>query len=590
MRQLIRLAMLGGLCWGLLGTGCTADPVSRGEGAEGEGEGEGTEGEGEGTEGEGAEGEGEVTVIRLLADAIEVEGDGVDVDGPVATITAAGRYTVRGRLDDGQLRIDTDDDADVEVLFDGVDIHCSTCAPFFVVAAEDVKLELAAGTANELSDEAGAVPEDGDEPNAALFSRSDLKIKGSGSLTVVGLAGDGIASKDSLTIKGGTLDVQAADDGLRGKDDVTIEGGTVTIEAGGDGITSDNATEPERGYIELDDGLVTITAAGDGLAAATSVDLFGGELTITAGGGAAGFVGANDSAKGIKGLVGVRISGGTIDIDAADDAVHSNGAIVVSGGTLTLATGDDGMHADATIGIEGGEITIRESFEGLEAATITIDDGTIHITATDDGLNAGGGADGSGTGGGRPRPGDEFPTGTYSLAIHGGYLYVDADGDGLDSNGSIDVTGGTVLVDGPTGNMNGPLDIEERSGHLMYGGGFLIAVGSSGMAVGASPGSTQYSVLIYLTSQQRAGTLVHLRTGDGEELFTFQPVKAYQSVSFTSPDLGPGTHEIFLGGSSTGTLTDGRYTGGSYSGGSRYASFTISSINTTVGQGGGPRP
>ena len=180
---------------------------------------------------------------------------------------------------------------------------------------------------------------------------------------------------------------------------------------------------------------------------------------------------------------------------------------------------------------------------------------------------------------------DGFSTGDCSLSINGGYVAVDARGDGLDVNGPITMTGGVVIVNGPTSNNNGALDY---TGVFNLTGGYLVAVGSAGMAQAPSTSSTQYSVMVNLPSVQAAGTLVHLATEDGQDLLTLAPTKEYQSVVFSSPELKNGdTLVVTSGGSSTGSVADSLYTGGSYSGGSQVASFTISSIVSGAGAMGG---
>jgi len=327
----------------------------------------------------------------------------------------------------------------------------------------------------------------------------------------------------------------------------------------------------------------------------------GGEITLSAGGGSKSRIDANTSAKGIKAAVRVKIDGGSFTINSADDAIHSNSSIVINGGTFAIATGDDGLHADSTLEVNGGNITITECYEGLESAVITINDGHIRITSRDDGLNVVAGNDGSGTNlgpaqgwgqGARPGPGmmpgpgvgpgqDAFAySGNYYLYIHGGYMVIDAAGDGMDINGAIEMTDGVVIINGPTMNMNGALDYY---GSFKITGGFLVAVGSSGMAQAPSASSTQYSLLLNYTSAQRAGSLIHIQTAGGESILTFSPTKQYQSLAFSSPALKNGsTYSVYCGGSSTGTAKDGLYQGGAYAG-SQCSSFTISSIVTYVG-------
>lgn len=151
---------------------------------------------------------------------------------------------------------------------------------------------------------------------------------------------------------------------------------------------------------------------------------------------------------------------------------------------------------------------------------------------------------------------------------------VNAQGDGLDSNGNINVTGGTIIVHGPTRNDNGALDC---NGNFLMSSGFLVAVGSSGMAEVPDDSSTQEVLAASYGSAQAAGTMVHVEAADGTQILTFVPAKAYQSVVICSPLLQKGTtYNFYSGGSSTGTLADGLYSGGTYTAGTKLGSITIS--------------
>ena len=212
----------------------------------------------------------------------------------------------------------------------------------------------------------------------------------------------------------------------------------------------------------------------------------------------------------------------------------------------------------------------------------------IWLTSSDDGLNVAGGNDGSSMAGGRPGQNEFAASEAYQLNIHGGYLYVDAAGDGLDSNGYVTMTGGLVIVNGPTANNNGPLDY---NGSFNISGGYLVAVGSSGMAQAPSASSSQYSALYNFDTMQAAGIMVHIETVTGEEVLSFVPSKEYQSILLSSPQLQNGTtYVVYTEGSASGTVKDGLYTLGNYSGGVEVARLTLSSIVTTAGvQGrGGP--
>ena len=290
-----------------------------------------------------------------------------------------------------------------------------------------------------------------------------------------------------------------------------------------------------------------------------------------------------ESAKGLKAGADITIMAGRFNINSADDSIHSNANLTINGGSFLLTSGDDGMHADSTLTINQGEINITQSYEGIESAVLTINDGTIHVTSSDDGLNAAGGNDGSSVGG---RPGQNMfdASGDYQLNINGGYLYVDAFGDGLDINGPIEMTNGVVIINGPTANNNGPVDY---SISFNITGGYLLAVGSSGMAQAPSDTSTQYALMYNFDTVQAAGLLVHIETQSGKEILTFEPNKEYQSVLLSSSELQKGeTYVVYAGGSSTGSVTDDLYAGGVYTPGTRVTSLTISSIVTGGGPGG----
>ena len=551
--------------------------------------------------------------IGLDGDTIDVEGaigavDGVTVDGTRATITAAGTYTISGALNDGQIVVDAGDEDVVVLVLNGAQISCSTGAPIYVVNAEKTIIALASGTENSVTDgDAFILEEDSDEPNAAIFSHDDLTINGSGALTVNATYHAGIVSKDDLKITGGVLTVNALNDGIKGRNSLVIKAGTVTVNAGGDGLEASNDEEVGKGYIVIEDGTLSITAGLDGIQAETRLQVDGGILTITSGGGSANGsdhpgwgewggsgnsedAGATDSAKGLKAEQDVTITDGTLTIDASDDAIHSNGSLTIAGGEILLASGDDGVHADATLTIDGGSLTITQSYEGIESAVITINDGDVRVVARDDGINVSGGSDGSAMGG-RPGRNDFAVSGTDYLHLNGGYVYVDAGGDGIDANSPIEMTGGTVIVNGPTEDMNGALDY---LGEFRVSGGLLIAVGSAGMAQAPSTSSTQNSVLVVFPASLPAGTLVAIEGSTGEDVITFLPTKTYQSVVVSSPALEQGaTYTVYTGGTITGTVVDGLYDGGTYAAGTRSTDFTVTSVTTTAGSyrgrvGGGP--
>jgi hypothetical protein len=539
-----------------------------------------------------------VSTIRLEGDAAIVTGGGATVDGSIVTITSAGTFEISGTLNDGRIIVDTQDQETVVLLLDGVDITSRSSAPITINSAEKAVITLAAGSENHVTDAADYVFDDPaeEEPNAAIFSKDDLTINGDGSLVVEGNFNHGIASKDDLKITGGTITVSAVNDGIKGRDSIAVRNGVLNNNAGGDGMQSNNDVDAEKGIISIEGGTLDITAGLDGIQAETSLLVSGGEITLVTGGGSGANYDYGDSAKGLKAGLALTVTGGVLAIDAADDALHSDGDIIIDNGQIVLATADDGLHAEAELEINGGELTIIESYEGLEGKNITINGGTIHLDSSDDGINGSTGG-GDQAMGGRPGPG-QFMSGDSQLTINGGYVSVDAWGDGLDINGAITMTGGVVLVNGPVENNNGPVDY---MGAFDISGGFLVASGSAGMAQAPTDSSdSQYSVMVNFDSAQAAGTIVHIQDQNGSEVLTFAPTKQFQSLLLSSPALENGvTYTVYAGGSVTGTENDSLYVDGIYTPGTEVATFTISSAVTLAGSAntgffgggpGGPRP
>lgn len=579
--------------------------------------------------------------IAMNIDSITVSGTGASASGSIVAITSAGNYHLSGTLADGQIMVDTTDEDTVRLILDSATISSSTSAAINVVSAKKVIIVLADNSQNLVSDASSYVYASADEtePNAAIFSTADLTITGNGALTVHGNANDGIASKDGLILTAANLTVNAVDDGIRGKDYLVVKSGALTINAGGDGLKSDNAEDASKGYIQVESGVLAITAGADGLDAVTNLLLNNGDFTLTTGGGSSNALAADASAKGIKSDAAITINNGTYHINSADDAVHANVSLVINGGSYTITSGDDGMHSDETLTINAGDINITQSYEGIESTAITINDGSIHIVASDDGINGAGGVDGSGMmqgfgggmGGGGTRPGikpggmgqstppdgvpaanaegsqmqppvapdgtvldqtnipntnaDNFAaTGSASLTINGGNIVVDANGDGIDVNGSIEMTDGVVLVNGPTNDGNSALDFDSG---FNISGGLLVAVGSSGMARSLSATSTQNSILVNMTSAQSAGTVINVKNSAGENVVTFSPTNNYQSLTLSSPSLVTGTeYTVSVGGTSTGNAIDNLILDSDYSGGTNVGSFTISSVVTLLGSEG----
>ncbi|MFA5328938.1 MAG: carbohydrate-binding domain-containing protein [Prolixibacteraceae bacterium] len=520
-----------------------------------------------------------VIPVVLNGSSITASTVGMTVNGSKLTITAAGTYSFSGSLTDGQIIVNTEDEATVRLILNSVDIKCLASAPIYIKSAKKVVLVLPERTSSKLTDGTAYtydVPAD-EEPSATIFSKSDLTIFGDGSLTVSANFNDGITSKDGLIVKSGTIAVTSADDGIAGKDYLVVKGGTITVKASGDGLKSSNDTDEGKGFISVETGTISVTSSGDAMAAKTDILIKGGSFNLVSGGGSSKSASSTVSSKGIKSGVSIIIDSGDFTVSSADDAIHSNGSIALNGGTFTLASGDDGIHSDAAIGISGADINLTKSYEGIEGPFITINKGNVYITASDDGFNA---SKGLTNGGGESNDGS-------CLTINDGYVVVTVSGgDGLDSNGNIVMSGGTMLVHGPQSNPEVGMDY---NGTFNVSGGTLVISGTnSNMTQGASTSSTQYSVKIISGSSLSTSTLFHIQDSSGNDILTFKPARSYYSIVFSSASLKNGsTYDIYTGGTSTGTFTDGLYTGGTYSGGTKYTSFTISGMVTSVGTASG---
>ncbi|MBI3123846.1 MAG: carbohydrate-binding domain-containing protein [Ignavibacteriales bacterium] len=516
----------------------------------------------------------DIIPIVLSGTTITASGNGVSISGSTVTITSGGTYSISGTLTNGQINVNSSDAKTVRLILSGVNITNTTGAPINVMASEKTVIVLADNTQNFVTDASTYVFANtgDDEPNAAIFSKGDLSFYGNGTLTVKANYNDAISCKDGLIIKSGTLNVSSVDDGIRGKDYLIVKSGNITVNAKGDGLKSDNDEDSTRGYIYIANSSMNIISGGDAITAQTDVLISDGTYTITSGGGSGFTANTTNSSKGIKGLVYTIISGGTYTLSTADDALHSNKNLVINGGTFAITSGDDGIHADASLIINNGTINITKSYEGIESAALIINGGEIHIVSSDDGLNGAGGRDAS-------SPGSFVQTGNYYLYINGGYIFINATGDGIDINGSIVMTDGVVVVNGPTANMNGAIDYDAS---FKISGGFIVASGSSGMAQAPGTTSAQYSVLVTFKTTLSANTLFHIQNSSGSDILSFVPKKNYQSVAISSPKLAKGTYDIYYGGTSTGMLKDGLYQDGIYSAGTKATSFTISSIVTKV--------
>lgn len=539
--------------------------------------------------------ESSAETINFSDNSATTSSDSVLTSGGEVTVKSEGTYIVSGDCSDGKIIVDASDNDKIQLVLNGLSLKSSSSA-IVVKNADKVFITLADGSKNTVTD--GSSYEDTiDETNvdAAIFSKCDLTINGSGSLTVNGSYKHGVVSKDDLVITGGNISVTSQSCGIEGKDCVKIKDASITVNSGSDCIRSSNTEKTDtKGFVYIAGGKFNLTAENDGVQAASLLRIDGGDFTVTTGGGSDNgrthtdnmgggmerFSSSSDSedtesAKAIKSADTVKINGGTFTIDSSDDAFHSNNAISITDGTLNIQTGDDGIHADSTLTIDGGTIDIAKSYEGIEAGDIVVNDGTISVVSSDDGFNVAGGSDGD------VEPGAFSESSNKSLTINDGYITVNASGDGLDSNGSLTVTGGVILVSGPTNDGNGALDYESSA---KITGGVLVALGSSGMAQSIT-GDGQCTIMTDIDSQS-ANTLFALTDSSGNVIASFTPPKEYTNVVVSAPSIKAGeSYTITCGGSISGADSNGYCESGTVSGGTEITTITMDSENYSSGGG-----
>ena len=360
--------------------------------------------------------------------------DGVTVDGNVITITSGGTYIISGTLTEGQLVVDADDEK-VQLVLDNADITCATSAAIYVKSASKTFITLAEGSENILMNTAEFEAIDDNNIDAVIFSKDDLALNGSGTLTINSENGHGIVSKDDLKITGGTYNITAASHALSGKDSVRIAAGTFNLVSGKDGIHSENADDSSKGYVYIAGGEFTIDSTGDGIDASNIVQIDGGTFDITAGGGVENstkthednMMGGPGGGKGPQ--MGEAPSGEVPDGNARSEKPSGEAPHGDPGNNSSENSGSDnsssdretppekpdsntnqaagteqsesdtsdsdsastkGIKADGRLYINGGTFTINSADDSVHSnSAVTINDGAYTLTTGDDGVHSG---------------------------------------------------------------------------------------------------------------------------------------------------------------------------------------------------------
>lgn len=520
--------------------------------------------------------------VSVDMSTLSISGDGASVSDNTLTISKGGVYTLSGKNSDASIVISTDDN--VKLKLNGVNITSSGAPVIYVENADKLYIDTEDGTDNSLVSTAA--------DTAAIRSKDNLKIKG-----------------------GGTLNITSVDNGIKCSDNLKIEGGNINIDAKADGINVNDT-------FEMTDGNLKITAVGDGIDSSSIANISGGTIDITTNGtptetsqteqssdeqnrpktpfGESSSVEFETSSKGIKADWMIKLSGGKINVNSADHAIHCTSDIEIDGANLTLASQyKKGISAHGRITIDGTDtsIDVTKSTEGIEGKTkLTINNGNIKINSTDDGLNAGISTEmqppQGGFGGERgqkdrrqpqngqqppqdeqqppqngqqppqngqqppqdgqqppqdgqqpPQDGQQPPQDGFSgqnnkdvIIINGGNIEVTGRDDAIDVNGNLVINGGTIKLANPVGTVTGPFAALDADGNITIADGATLIAAVSG-AQANSLGITQNSIIGYAESELAAGTTVSLKDDNGDTITSYAPQEKFSAVYITSPSI-----------------------------------------------------
>lgn len=516
--------------------------------------------------------------ITLSGSTAQSNGSGVSINNATVTISKEGCYLISGELEDGQIIVDAGDSDKVQLVLDKASIHCSTGSAILVRNADKVKVTLAADSENELSDGTEYQTDD-DNPDAALFSKDDLVINGSGSLTVQGNYKHGIAGNDDLVITGGRLTVNSLSHALRGKDSVAILDGTFVLTSQKDGIQASNTEDSTKGWVQIDGGNFTIQSSGDGIQAETNLSIYDGSFTITSGGGAVngadhtenrgggfGRPGGNrpDSANGqtspempsqpaeggqtpsempSQPAEGEQSSSGNesdyseliFDPDDFDDTstddsdttvstkgIKAGNALLIQQGTFVIDSADDAIHSNYSVTIDGGSFQLSSGDDGIHAeAYLNINGGTTTIAESYEGLEA------------------------AQIHISGGTTQVFSNDDGLNATGgsSFELVDGLLVLkdisssdtEQTFGGRGGMFEVEDNCDITISGGTVLVFGSSSG-----GEGALDYTG----SSSISGGTLVAL--GSSGMAQSMEPDDSHATLMVTWDEVQPAGTRLTL--------------------------------------------
>ncbi len=470
----------------------------------------------------------------------------IDLDAQTGdiTLTEAGDYVLSGTLSDGSVIINAPEDAKLHLILNGAHIASQSAAALYVISADKVFVTLTDGSENGISAAGDSAEDDYANVDAAIFARCDISFNGSGSLSVSSAKGRGIVSKDDLVFTGGSYMIQAANHGISGKDSIRIADGSFDLSSGNDACHC-------SGDFDFLAGSMEISAADDGVHSDAALSVSGGSITISL---------CYDGLEGVT----VDISGGMIDITSSDDGINA-----ANGSSDSAHDGTDGTPAESAGGVtdmsgDPPEKPDGDSAPDMSCAGMRRPDGGTPPEKLD-GSGDTGTASGStpeapadmpeaptnmpgGMGGGFGGGDDLFAADSSCLVtISGGTVRINAQGDGIDSNDDLVISGGEVYISGPRNGGDGALDY---NGSGTISGGIVVACDMGGMSQNFSDGS-QCSAMISLNGSGE----IRLTDASGNVLLSYTPADDYSCIVVSCPELSEGSEYTLSYGSASQSFT-----------------------------------
>ena len=511
----------------------------------------------------------------------------IKLENKSITISQEGTYILSGSISNGQVIVDAPDTAKIRIILNGVNINNDTSAAIYVKKADKVFLTTAKGTTNTLSNKKEFVNTTTEEINAVIYSKEDITLNGQGTLNINAVYGNGVVSKDDLVITSGTYNINAANHGLRGKDSVKIADGIINVTAKKDAIHGENNDDATKGYVYIGGGKLNLKSESDAIDTTSILQVDGGQITITA---------TDDAMHSEDRLI---IKDGTINILQSEEGIEGK-RVDIKGGTINLKSNDDGINAtsgsttqttsaDNSTTNNNNTTTKTQNINNKNAKQNTSQEKMPEMNGQRNGqrppeMNGQRPPEMNGQrppkmngqrppemNGQRPpemngqRPpemnghmmrggkgGGDFEVDKDAyINISGGKITILANGDGIDSNGSLSVTGGTVYVSGPNNGGNGSLDY---NGEGTITGGTVITAGASGMNQNFGSSSTQGSILLNNIDSQKSGTKIEVKDSTGKVIASYTPEKDYNSILVSSPQIKKGAKYTITAGSYTKQL------------------------------------